>query len=163
MLKKLCILFIFIITISISSLVVFADDTDEVKKEPPPPPKVLFTVTRPDFDGEKTFNKYYRICGLTDYENITVTMYRQGKDGKYEELKDVDGDASWEINASGIFAQEIILNMGINNIKVLAYDTENDTYKEVKVTITLLDINGIKKIKTDKINQLDALIPSFKK
>lgn len=159
MFKKSWCIFIFTIVIMLCSFTASAAPAGDTDKDTPQEVKHLIMITRPDDDGDKTFNKTYMICGITttDDVKIGIKLQKKNKEGKFEPFEDVDGRSSWVVGPSGIFAKEVKLDTGNNVFRVVAYyyDKSRPEYEDPhEITITLLDINKVKELKTKILDNI---------
>lgn len=169
MVKKLCILLVFIFTLSVFSASVMAAGNENIySKDTRSTGQSIVTITRPDGD-ESTFKKSYVISGVTDTEGVSVKVliYDESK-GSYVDFSDVDGESSWDIGSSGTFIKEFSLNEGANKIRIAAFSPKTDEPQINDFTITVFDMsfkNIIKGIKggTLRVDQvLDQILGNGK-
>jgi len=128
----------------------------------------LVTITRPEGD-ETTFKESYVICGNSDKQNITVKLliYNEKTD-QFEPYRNLDGEDTWTIGASGFFMKEIELpKKGANRIRIAAYQgsakmeqTELVLGENLQVntfTVTVLDRSLRNSIKNGFLRITDML------
>jgi len=109
-----------------------------------------FNITRPEGD-EVTEKKSYSICGYALEKGLTVALFYWDTDAnKYKPLGDSKGKNSWQVNKSGLFAQEIKLpydgegdkdDKGVNKIRVAVYK-ESDKKEDNLELGTTCQINN---------------------
>jgi hypothetical protein len=170
MLKRIFFVLVLIFIISLLSVSVFAVDPEKSGKNDTFEEKTpIITITRPSSDGEKTFNKAYTICGITDKSNIRIELFKRKSDGSYTEFKGVDGSSSWDVGPSGGFSIDIMLSLGyinhngINNFKIKAFDKEKpENVESYTISITLLDVNKLKN-EPAKVYSLDTILKPLSK
>jgi len=151
-------------------MTVFADEKVDLisDKKTEDTKQFLVKITRPEGD-ETTFKESYVICGNSDKQNITVKllMYNE-KTETFEPYKDLDGEDTWVIGASGFFMKEIELpKKGANKIRIVAYqgNTKKDNAELVlgenlqvnTFTVTLLDRSVKEAIKNGFLRITDML------
>ncbi len=84
--------------------------------------KLLVTITMPDQSTVSITKKSYIVSGLSDYSGVTVVLQVYDEEqGKYVAMKNTDGESSWDIGDIGAFKKEIVLNEGVNKIRILAF------------------------------------------
>ena len=134
-----------IIALLAMSVPVFASGSDSpgayvYDRNTTPTEQYYVTITRPD-GNENTFKKTYLICGKTDRDDISIKVLIFNKDrGRYEDFRNIDGDAGWEIGSSGIFMKEFQLSPGANRLRIVAYKTASDEKVQISdYTITVLE------------------------
>ncbi len=119
-------------------------ETDKVLK--------LVTITMPDQSTVSITKKSYIVSGLSDYSDITVVLqvYDDELD-TYVAMKNTDGESSWDIGDIGAFKKEIVLNEGVNKIRILAFRAaQKSTLKPENVQVNkyslILQKAGIKDV-----------------
>lgn len=176
MLKRISFILVLIFITSLLSVSVFAANADKSaksdkseKNEAAEKKTPTITITKPNSEGEKTFNKAYTICGITEKSNIRIELFKRKSDGSYNEFKGVDGLSAWDVGPSGGFSIDIILsigyknNYGINNFRIKAFDKENpENFELYTITITLLDVNKLKN-ESAKNYSLDKILKPLSK
>lgn len=114
--------------------------------------KILVTITMPDQSTVSITKKSYIVSGLSDYSDVTVVLqvYDEEQD-LYVAMKNTDGESSWDIGDIGAFKKEIVLNEGVNKIRILAFrSTPKSTLKPEDVQVNkyslILQKAGIKDV-----------------
>ena len=129
----------------------------------------LVMITRPSAGEKNSSNQTYRLCFITNYDNVHVD-FQIKQDGKYVDLKGLDGESGWDIDTAGLNVKEFKLDKGSNDIRIVARRTYKEDGKtkvqseEHYASITYVDITieKAKDVKTDKTKTLDSISP-FKK
>ncbi len=115
--------------------------------------QTVLEITRPQGGSganEGTSNKFYAICGLTEYDDVRIKVLickdSTSKDSEYVDFKDTSNEpkSTWDIgsNANGFFAKEFELNEGVNKIRVVAfrkYSRERDFFQISNFTINVIN------------------------
>ncbi|HOQ36650.1 MAG TPA: hypothetical protein PK033_05410 [Acetivibrio sp.] len=170
MMKKmisLILVFMFSICLCVNALA--QNDVPDVfvNKDTQETEQFLVTITRPEGD-ETTFKESYVLCGNSDKENITVKLLMYNElTGKFEPFKNIDGEDTWQIGASGFFMKEIKLpKKGANKIRIVAYKGSNEKDVVLKpgdnlqvntFTVTLLEKSVKDSIKRGFLRITDML------
>lgn len=122
---------------------------------------IYFTLTKPENKEDLTFKSSYVLCGKTELEGIRVHLLRYNDSDKlYEEFKNTDNTSSWKIGISGIFMKEVLLDKGINDLRLVAYkagtvDGEDREYQITDFIITASDESLKEKIVNNTLKVLD--------
>jgi hypothetical protein len=170
MLKRISFVLVLIFMTCLLSISVFAANTEKSGKDDADEKnKATITITKPMNDDEKTFNRAYTICGITDKSNIRIELSKRRSDGSYTEFKGVDGLSAWDIGPSGGFSIDVMLSLGyrsqngINNFMIKAFDKEKpENAESFKITVTLLDVNKLKN-EPAKVYSLDTILKPLSK
>jgi len=103
----------------------------------------IMKITSPDQEKDSTYKKSYILSGNSEHKDVTIFIAKYSETtGKYEKMKNTDGETSWEINSTGLFSKEILLTKGTNKIMILASRSSQKDESDWQVncfTIELLD------------------------
>mgnify|MGYP001146352078 CR=1 FL=1 len=110
----------------------------------------LATITKPVGD-ETTFKRSYVVCGYTDLQEICIAVAVYN--GSKEQYVYISNDSIW--NVSGIFSNEIPLQLGANKLKIVAFPKSeiNNLKPGVNAQVTYFTVTVLKESVKDKIIQ----------
>lgn len=102
----------------------------------------VMVITSPDKGKDSTYKKSYVLSGKSESDDVVIAIARYNESaGEYEPMKNTVGYSTW-VCSSGIFSEEILLNKGVNKIKILSYRISQKDEMNWQVncfTIELLD------------------------
>lgn len=142
MIKKLSIIFLVFALFFMMTTNAFANTTEGTKQAEKTDAEKLIESVLADADdvntkelyikidspknNEKQSEKKYAISGSTEYDDVVIVLARYNESKKiYEPLKNTDDESSWAVGNAKMFSKKIVLEPGINKIKILAYRTSN--------------------------------------